>query len=292
MTTENREARLSALNLKVSQLLDQAKISSQNDNKQQSSANILQQYLTQKIHGAKDETDHFGSMDQLISAKHIDNIRNSQNASQTRSKTPATGSRASRRRYISELIGDGNVGRQNATEREGAQSALNIREVRNKSNGYLSVNDYVRQSFKDYKNCQSELNYHPTGAQLRKSVIMWKQQPKKTSFLDPVIKAEKIKLAPTAYSTHSNWGKELGNGYKQGHVKKGVFRPRERPLLTKEYMDEAKKKGIPAPGAYKLPQNKKFPLGHSSKSEKNSIHTDAAKWQAMQTPTVCYKDPA
>ena len=111
-------------------------------------------------------------------------------------------------------------------------------------------------------------------------------------FLDPVIKAEKIKLAPTAYSTHSNWGKDLGNGYKQGHVKKGVFQPRERPLLTKEYMDEAKKKGIPAPGAYKLPQNKKFPLGHSSKSEKNSMHTDAAKWQAMQTPTVCYKERA
>ena len=231
-------------------------------------------------------------MDQLISAKHIDNIRNSQNASQTRAKTPVTGSRASRRRYISDLIGEGDVGRQNATEREGAQSALNIREVRNKTNGYLSVNDYVRQSFKDNKTLQSELNYHPTGAQLRKSVIMWKQQPKKASFLDPVIKAEKIKLAPTAYSTHSNWGKDLGNGYQQGHVKKGVFRPRERPLLTKEYMDEAKKKGIPAPGAYKLPQNKKFPLGHSAKSEKNSIHTDAAKWQAMQTPTVCYKDPA
>ena len=57
-------------------------------------------------------------------------------------------------------------------------------------------------------------------------------------------------------------------------------------------MDDAKKKGIPAPGAYKLPQNKNFPLGHSSKSEKNSIHTDQAKWQAMQTPTVCYKDPS
>ena len=76
--------------------------------------------MTQKIHASKDDTDNFGSMDQLMSSNHINNIRQSQNGSQTRSKTPLTGSRTGRRRYISEMIGDRDGGRGNATEREGA----------------------------------------------------------------------------------------------------------------------------------------------------------------------------
>lgn len=47
--------------------------------------------------------------------------------------------------------------------------------------------------------------------------------PKKTSFLDPLIASEKIKLGPQAYATHSNWQETTSNGYMNGHTKKGVF---------------------------------------------------------------------
>ena len=78
--------------------------------------------------------------------------------------------------------------------------------------------------------------------------------PKKTSFLDPIIKAEKVRLAPTAYATHSNWGSEHKNQYNNGLAKKGVFQPRERPLFTGDKMHEEKRKGVPAPGTYDLPK--------------------------------------
>ena len=76
--------------------------------------------------------------------------------------------------------------------------------------------------------------------------------PKKESYLDPIIKVESKKLGPQAYATHSNWGDEMSNTYKQGHCKKGVFQPRERPLITNEFMHEAKRRNIPAPGTYAL----------------------------------------
>jgi hypothetical protein len=48
-----------------------------------------------------------------------------------------------------------------------------------------------------------------------KNVLIWKQMPVKTTYLDPIIKAEKKKgLGPQAYSTHSNWGDDMGNVYK------------------------------------------------------------------------------
>ena len=100
--------------------------------------------------------------------------------------------------------------------------------------------------------------------------------PKKESYLDPIIKQEKKKLGPQAYATHSNWGDDMSNAIKQGHVKKGNFQPRERPLVTKEFMDEAKKRGIPAPGAYSGPKGDKPLLGQSEKSEKSSYHIDMA----------------
>jgi len=116
--------------------------------------------------------------------------------------------------------------------------------------GAVSVKDFVKASFKDNKGHQSHLNYFPTERALQKNIILWKQMPKKESYLDPIIKIEKKKLGPQAYSTHSNWGEDMSNTIRQGHSKKGAFQPRERPLVTKEFMDEAKRKGIPPPGHY------------------------------------------
>ena len=55
-------------------------------------------------------------------------------------------------------------------------------------------------------------------------------------------------------------------------------------------MHDAKRKNLPPPNAYTLPEKKKYVLGVSSKSEKGSFHTDEAIVQAKTTPTVCYKD--
>ena len=100
--------------------------------------------------------------------------------------------------------------------------------------------------------------------------------PAKTSYLDPVIKVAKSSLPPTAYSKHQNWADDMSNSYSNGHAKKGVFQPRERPLVTKEFMDEAKRRGIPPPGAYTIKENKKALLCHNDKSEKSSYHIDMA----------------
>ena len=55
-------------------------------------------------------------------------------------------------------------------------------------------------------------------------------------------------------------------------------------------MKEAKRRAIPAPGAYNnMPPKDKLLLGHSSKSEKSSYHIDSAVFQSKQTPTVCYQ---
>lgn len=110
--------------------------------------------------------------------------------------------------------------------------------------------------------------------------MKWKDLPKKTSFLDPIIKSEKRKMAPSAYSTHSNWGSDMQNTHVQGHSKKGVFFPRERPMFTKDKMHEETRKGIPAPGTYEIPKQDKFKLGRSSMSEKHSYNIDSAVWHA------------
>ena len=81
----------------------------------------------------------------------------------------------------------------------------------------------------------------------------------------------------------------MSNGYKQGHPKKGVFQPRERPLFTGDKMHEEKRKGIPAPGIYDMPEQKKFRLGFTEKSDKHSYNIDAAVWYSKQTPAVGYK---
>lgn len=113
--------------------------------------------------------------------------------------------------------------------------------------------------------------------------------PQKSSFLDPIIKIEKKKLGPQAYATHSSWKDDQSNAYRNGHIKKGCFQPRERPLITKEFMEEAKRKNIPAPGAYTIPRQDRQLLGFTEKAEKRAYHVDMAAYYAKQTPTVCYK---
>ena len=89
---------------------------------------------------------------------------------------------------------------------------------------------------------------------------MWKQMPKKTSFLDPVIALEKKNLAQV-YAVHSDWNETTSNSYMNGHAKKGVFVPRERPMFTSERMHSAKRKNLPPPNAYKIPKQEKYLLG-------------------------------
>lgn len=109
-------------------------------------------------------------------------------------------------------------------------------------------------------------------------MLLWKQLPQKTSYLDPVIQSGKKRahLGPQAYATHANWSDDMSNSIRQGHVQKGVFRPRDRPLVTQEFMKDAKLKAIPAPGVYDMPKPAKSLLGHSDKSDRSSYHIDVA----------------
>ena len=100
--------------------------------------------------------------------------------------------------------------------------------------------------------------------------------PKKTSFLDPLIAKEKVKLGPQQYATHSNWHESTSNLYQNGHAKKGVFQPRERPIFTNDHMHEAKRKNLPPPNAYVIPETKRYILGVSDRKPKGSFHTDEA----------------
>jgi len=99
----------------------------------------------------------------------------------------------------------------------------------------ISVREFVKSSFREHRVKQSSLSYHPTERELQKSVISWKVQPPKTTFLDPVIKIEKSKKVDMGkYAVHSDWMKDQMNPVKQGHNKKAVFQNRERPLVTNE----------------------------------------------------------
>lgn len=80
----------------------------------------------------------------------------------------------------------------------------------------------------------------------------------------------------------------MKNIYKQGHPKKGIFAPHDRPLVTTEFMKEAKRRDIPPPGHYNLPPADKPKGCVADKAEKSSYHIDMAIYQAKQTPTVCY----
>ena len=156
-----------------------------------------------------------------------------------------------------------------------ADRETDLYEMRNTGN--ISVRDYVKASFNDKRSLQTELNYQPD-TYLDKKVINWKQESKKSTFLDPIIKQEKKKqLGPGSYSNskHSNWADDISNCRSHGHAKKGVFQPRERPLVTTEFMAEVKRRAIPAPGAYNnMPPKDKLLLGHSNKSAKSSYHID------------------
>ena len=123
------------------------------------------------------------------------------------------------------------------------------------------------------------MNYAPD-TYLKKNVLSWKEESKKTTFLDPIIKAEKKKLGPGAYASHSNWGDDMSNSYSHGHSKKGVFQPRNRPLVTTEFMNEAKRRAIPPPGHYNMPPPDKLLLGLSDKSTKSAYHIDVAVFQS------------
>ena len=156
----------------------------------------------------------------------------------------------------------------------------------------MSVQDYIQGSFRTAKTTKSDLNYWPSDNNLSKKIILWKQQPKKTTFLDPVITSEKKKeaggLGPTKYASQSDWKEDMTNVFKQGIVKKGKFAPHDRPLVTTEFMNEAKRRNIPPPGHYNLPPGDKPRGGIADKTEKSSYHINMAIYQAKQTPTVCY----
>ena len=64
--------------------------------------------------------------------------------------------------------------------------------------------------------------------------------------------------------------------YNNGHGKKGVFQPHDRPMFTSDHMHEAKRKNLPPPNAYDLPVTKKYILGVSDRLPKGSFHTDEA----------------
>lgn len=85
------------------------------------------------------------------------------------------------------------------------------------------MREFVKTSFREHRANKSELNYQPTDAQLKKNIMLWKNMPAKTSYLDPVIKVAKSSLPPTAYSKHQNWADDMSNSYSNGHAKKGVF---------------------------------------------------------------------
>lgn len=81
------------------------------------------------------------------------------------------------------------------------------------------------------------------------------------NYLDPVMKIEAKKLDPGKYSKHKKWGESLENVIEQGHPRKGKFQPRERPLMTDEYIKSEKKRNIPAPGTYEASKGNKPLLG-------------------------------
>lgn len=75
----------------------------------------------------------------------------------------------------------------------------------------ISVRDFVKGSFRD-REPQSELNYYPNKRDFEKKVLLWKNLPEKTSYLDPIIKLEKKKgLGPQVYATHSKWSDDMSN---------------------------------------------------------------------------------
>ena len=83
-------------------------------------------------------------------------------------------------------------------------------------------------------------------------------------------------LGPQAYASHENWHQTTSNGIMNGHAKKGVFAPRERPMFTADHMHVTKRRNIPPPNAYIIPTEEKYLLGVSSRCEKGSYHTDEA----------------
>ena len=119
-------------------------------------------------------------------------------------------------------------------------------------------------------------------------MLSWKQVGPKKCFLDPHIKKEAKKLDPCKYATHSNWGDSLKSNIEQGHSRKGMFLPRERPLMTAEVISDAKKRNVPAPGAYEASKGNKPILGFSTISKKTTYHVDEAIHYAKLTPAICY----
>lgn len=153
----------------------------------------------------------------------------------------------------------------------------------------MTVREYVTASASSVKRPKTEMMYAPD-TYLDKRIISWKQESQKTTFLDPIIKREKAKqLGPGTYAKHRDWVDDMSNGMSHGHRKKGVFAPRDRPLVTTEFMNAAKRRAVPPPGAYNMPPASKPKLGHSDKSSKSSYHIDIAVYQSKQTPTVCYQ---
>ena len=120
--------------------------------------------------------------------------------------------------------------------------------------------------------------------------MLWKQYGKKDSFLDPIIKKESKKVDLGKYATHSSWGDSLKNGIQQGHTRKGMFNPHDRPLHTNDVIKTAIKRHVPAPGTYEASKGNKPILGFSTVSDIGSYHVDEAVYHAKQTPQVCYKE--
>ena len=121
-------------------------------------------------------------------------------------------------------------------ERSGRKSATDMQELSatRKDPGNLTVRDFIEHSFRSYRGAQSHLKYHPTERALQVNTVLWKQVGQRKSFLDPIIKREAKKVDLGKYSTHSNWGDSLKNGIVQGHTRKGIWNPHERPLHTNE----------------------------------------------------------
>jgi len=75
------------------------------------------------------------------------------------------------------------------------------------------------------------------------------------------MKKEAKKLDPGKYARHSSWVDAMKNTRQNGHDRKGMFLPRERPYMTLELLAREKKRHIPPPGTYEASKGDKPLLG-------------------------------
>lgn len=96
----------------------------------------------------------------------------------------------------------------------------------------MSVREFVTLNQNNLRLSKTPLRYHPTDRMDKQNILQWDRLPRKTCYLDDIMKVENKKIGPQKYADHQVWTSVLNNISVHGSSRKGKTFHHDRVLMS------------------------------------------------------------